>query len=120
MQKVRGSSPRRSTIKSVCAGEFGLVEGHSFSVRPPVSSRASRVVVGRTFELEAISAAIESSLDALVGICLEGEPGIGKTTLLSAAVEMATERGMTPIRVTADEEIRGPLLLARAVFDNPQ
>ena len=54
----------------------------------------------------------------LVGISLEGEPGIGKTTLINAAAEIAAERGLTPVLVVADEEIRGPLLLARSIFDN--
>jgi DNA-binding NarL/FixJ family response regulator len=93
-----------------------MVEGHSFSVRPPVSSRATRSVVGRTFELEAISSAIDASLESVVAISLEGEPGIGKTTLLNAAADMARSREMLPVVAVADEEIRGPLLLARAIF----
>ena len=96
-----------------------MVEGHSFSVRPPVSKRATRAVVGRTFELEAISSAIDASLESVVAISLEGEPGIGKTTLLKAAADMAVERDMAPVVVAADEEIRGPLLLARALFAAP-
>ena len=93
-----------------------MVEGHTFTIRPPASSRAARSVVGRTFELEAISSAIDASLESVVAISLEGEPGIGKTTLLNAAADMATSREMLPVVAVADEEIRGPLLLARAIF----
>src|SRR4051794_2319175 len=119
MQKVRGSSPRRST-KILRAGELGLVEGHSFSIRPPASNRVTRSVVGRTFELEAISSAIDASLESIVALSLEGEPGIGKTTLLNAAAEMLAKRDMVAVVVVADEEIRGPLLLARTLFRSPE
>ena len=47
---------------------------------------------------------------------LEGEPGIGKTRLLLAAAELASERGFTCVAITADEEIRGPFLVARSLF----
>ena len=79
-----------------------------------------RSVVGRTFELEAISSALDASLESVVAISLEGEPGIGKTTLLNAAAATAAERGMLPVIVVADEEIRGPLLLARTLFRSPE
>ena len=53
----------------------------------------SATVIGRTGELEAI----ERFLDALAGgpavLVLEGEPGIGKTTLVRAGVEAAHGRG---------------------------
>jgi len=97
-----------------------LVEGHSLNIRPPVASRATRSVVGRAFELDAISSAIDASLESIVAVSLEGEPGIGKTTLLNAAAEMAAQRDMIPVVVVADEEIRGPLLLAKALFRSPE
>src|SRR6266480_4330605 len=84
------------------------------------SKRVTRAVVGRLLELEAIESAVDSSLESLVGICLEGEPGIGKTTLMNAAAEIAAAHGMSSVMVAADEEIRGPLLLARAIFDNDE
>ena len=56
----------------------------------------------------------------MIGISLEGEPGIGKTTLLGAAAEEAAAKGFTPIIAVADEEIRGPLLLARAIFGSEE
>ena len=47
---------------------------------------------------------------------LEGEPGIGKTRLLLEAAELAASSGFTCIAITADEEIRGPFLVARSLF----
>ncbi|OGO56466.1 MAG: hypothetical protein A2V85_03735 [Chloroflexi bacterium RBG_16_72_14] len=47
---------------------------------------------------------------------LEGEPGIGKTRLLLAAAELAAADGFTCVAITADEEIRGPFLVARSLF----
>ncbi len=87
---------------------------------PAKSKLATRAVVGRLLELEAIESAIDASLESLVGICLEGEPGIGKTTLLNTAADFAAARGMSSVRIVADEEIRGPLLLARAIYDNDE
>jgi DNA-binding NarL/FixJ family response regulator len=52
-------------------------------------------------------------------VTLEGEPGIGKTRLLLAAAEMAAANGFATIAVTADEEIRGPFLVARSIFASP-
>jgi hypothetical protein len=37
----------------------------------------------------------------------------------SAAAELAEAEGFTPLAVTADEEIRGPFLLARGIFACP-
>jgi DNA-binding NarL/FixJ family response regulator len=89
------------------------------SAQTTPAMRAGRSLVGRAVELEAIKSAVEASLESLVGISLEGEPGIGKTTLLGAAAEMCTARGVVPIVAIADEELRGPLLLARTIFSNP-
>src|SRR5205814_3916512 len=70
--------------------------------------RTSRSVVGRPAELAAIQQEIESArAGRLVALTLEGEPGIGKTRLLMAAGQRASDEGFTTIDVTADEEIRG-------------
>ena len=47
---------------------------------------------------------------------LEGEPGIGKTRLLTAAQDLVTAEGFLVIAVAADEELRGPFLVARSIF----
>jgi DNA-binding CsgD family transcriptional regulator/tetratricopeptide (TPR) repeat protein len=77
-------------------------------------------VVGRPLELTAIEQELSAAASgALVGLTVEGEPGIGKTRLLLAATEIAAAQDFTTIAVTADEELRGPFLLARSVVGSP-
>src|SRR5262245_44282997 len=79
--------------------------------------RATGPVVGRQVELGAIRQEIASAKTGrLTAFTLEGEPGIGKTRLLVAAAELAAAEGFTVVAATADEEIRGPFLLARGLF----
>jgi len=82
--------------------------------------RATGPVVGREAELDAIRQELATArAGRLTGLSLEGEPGIGKTRLLLAASEIASEAGFTTIAVTADEELRGPFLLARSIVGSP-
>ncbi|HLF77070.1 MAG TPA: AAA family ATPase [Dehalococcoidia bacterium] len=103
-----------------------------FDVQSPLSAASSPLcslglytgrvvgsVVGRPRELAAIEQELEAVERGLTCLTLEGEPGIGKTRLLLAIEEMTRGRGFMPIAVTADEEIRGPFLLARSVFACP-
>jgi DNA-binding NarL/FixJ family response regulator len=89
----------------------------------PLALQGRRVtgsVVGRQVELGAIKQELASARSGrLTALTLEGEPGIGKTRLLLAAAELAAAEGFTPLAVTADEEIRGPFLLARGIFASP-
>jgi hypothetical protein len=78
--------------------------------------RVTGSIVGRSVELAAIENDIGEARQRLVAVTLEGEPGVGKTRLLLAAAELATAGGFTTVAVTADEEIRGPFLLARSLF----
>ena len=83
--------------------------------------RTGRAVVGRPAEL----AAIEDGINAAAGgrlsaVAVEGEPGIGKTRLLLAAREIAVARGFLTVAVGADEELRGPFLLARSILGAPE
>ena len=74
-------------------------------------------MVGRPAELAAIEQELHSAQGGRISsVTLEGEPGIGKTRLLVAGMELARAAGFTPIAVTADEELRGPFLLARGIF----
>jgi len=83
--------------------------------------RASGPVVGRRAELDAVRQELASAATGrLAALSLEGEPGIGKTRLLVAAGEMAAGAGCTTIAVTADEELRGPFLLARSILGSPE
>ncbi len=82
--------------------------------------RAAGPVVGRQVELGAIRQELASArAGRLTALTLEGEPGIGKTRLLVAAAEAAAAEGFMPLAATADEEIRGPFLLARGIFASP-
>ncbi|HXM55106.1 MAG TPA: AAA family ATPase, partial [Candidatus Dormibacteraeota bacterium] len=60
-------------------------------------------VVGRPVELEAIERMLGSLADGPAGVVLEGEPGIGKTTLWQAGVEEARRRGMRVLLCRAVE-----------------
>lgn len=51
-------------------------------------------VVGRASELDAIERLLDSLEEGPAALLLEGEPGIGKTTLILAGIEMARKRGL--------------------------
>jgi tetratricopeptide (TPR) repeat protein len=82
--------------------------------------RVSESVVGRPLEVAAIEQGIRNARSSFTALTLEGEPGIGKTRLLLAGSELATAAGFLTIAVMADEEIRGPFLLARSIFASPE
>ncbi|HZD79276.1 MAG TPA: AAA family ATPase, partial [Actinomycetota bacterium] len=83
--------------------------------------RISGALVGRPTELAAIrQELVDTRPGRLAAVTLEGEPGIGKTRLLLAVNELAGAEGATPIAVAADEELRGPFLLARSILGAPQ
>ena len=63
----------------------------------------STVVVSRSAEFRAIAALIESVKEHPAGLLLEGDPGIGKTTLWLAAIERAREAGMSVLSARAWE-----------------
>jgi predicted ATPase len=102
-----------SSAPSVVAAAFaplGLLE-----------HRTGRAVVGRPAELVAIEEGIAGAAGGrLTAVTVEGEPGIGKTRLLLAAREVAESRGFLSIAVAADEELRGPFLLARSIMGAPE
>ena len=78
--------------------------------------RATGSIIGRSAEIAAFSQELKEASGRLAAITLEGEPGIGKTRLLLAACDLAADAGFTVVAVTADEEIRGPFLVARSLF----
>jgi DNA-binding CsgD family transcriptional regulator/tetratricopeptide (TPR) repeat protein len=81
--------------------------------------RATGSIIGRESELAAIGQELKEASSRFAAVTLEGEPGIGKTRLLLAAAEMAVNSGFTTCAITADEEIRGPFLVARSLFASP-
>ncbi|HEX2032366.1 MAG TPA: AAA family ATPase [Actinomycetota bacterium] len=77
-------------------------------------------VVGRPAEMLALEQAMDAvAARAFRAVILEGEPGIGKTRLLEAAADLARARGFQVLTAISDEELRGPLLLARSLFASP-
>ena len=66
------------------------------------SWKAAWTVVGRRHELEAVS----RLLDEGGVLCLEGRPGIGKTTLWRAGVALSRERGFRVLAATPAEAER--------------
>jgi DNA-binding CsgD family transcriptional regulator len=88
-----------------------------FSPMALEAHRATGDVVGRPAELQAIAQELATArAGRLAGLTVEGEPGIGKTRLLLAAAERAAADGFTTIAATADEELRGPFLVARSIL----
>lgn len=81
--------------------------------------RPSGPVVGRLRELTAVRRSMVAARSSMACILLEGEPGIGKTRFLLDVDEIAAAEGFLSVAVTADEEIRGPFLLARSIFASP-
>jgi hypothetical protein len=55
-------------------------------------------VVGRGAELAAVERFVERAGSRLVALVLEGEPGIGKTTIWEAAVDAASASGFCVLR----------------------
>lgn len=78
--------------------------------------RVTESVVGRPIELASVEQELAAVQRGMVCLSIEGEPGIGKTRLLLATDKLARAQGFLTLAVTADEEIRGPFLMARSVF----
>src|SRR5262245_58807918 len=78
--------------------------------------RVGGSVVGRPQQIAAIQRELESARARLTGVTLEGEPGIGKTRLLLAALALCESAGFDTIAVAADEELRGPSLVVRSIL----
>ena len=83
-----------------------------------LQARGSREgLVGRPAELAAIRQELATAARGrLACVSIEGEPGIGKTRLLSAAQDLVAAEGFVVVAVAADEELRGPFLVARSIF----
>jgi DNA-binding CsgD family transcriptional regulator len=76
-------------------------------------------LVGRAPELAQLEACIEAAADGVGTVVLIiGEPGIGKTSLLSAAAQLAEMRGLEVRRTTASSaEVARPFSLLRPLLD---
>lgn len=79
-------------------------------------------MIGRASEADAITRFMERVPGGPVGLVIEGEPGIGKTTMWSEAVRMARERGYRvlqarPAEAEADLSFAGLGDLIGGIFD---
>ena len=85
--------------------------------------RAQRPIVDRRAELDAVHAEVaRAAAGALRAVVLEGEAGIGKTRVMEAAAEHASDSDPSfwALQVAADEELRGPFLLFRTLLGDPR
>ncbi len=110
-----GSAAQGSALRMTDGGALDPLVGPQCSLAVQLR-RASGAVIGRSAELEAIAREVRDATSRLAAVTLEGEPGIGKTRLLLAAADLASASGFTCVAITADEEIRGPFLVARSLF----
>lgn len=86
------------------------------------TARSQTPVIGRSQELEVIGQQLESTpVAGLRAVVLQGEAGIGKTRMLEAGAERASDHDppFWVLEVTADEELRGPFLLFRSLLTSP-
>lgn len=83
------------------------------------SRRVTQSLVGRGLELTAVEREVAAARNGMACLSMEGEPGIGKTRVLLSVEEIARVRGFRTIGATADEEIRGPFLVAKSIFASP-
>ena len=105
-------------IRMADGGVLDPLVGPQCSLAVQLRRATARSSDGRA-ELDAISQELREASTRLAAVTLEGEPGIGKTRLLLAAAELAAASGFSCVAITADEEIRGPFLVARSLFASP-
>lgn len=108
-------APVGATLRTGC--------GHRWTVRPwlvmiRVMEEASSPIVGRDSELAAVDAFLSTARTRCVVLALEGEPGIGKTTVWLEALQRARGRG-TRVLLTHPSEAEATLSYAALadIFD---
>ncbi len=65
-----------------------------------MSSRTETELIGRQNEVTALSEVLEEGARSPVAVLLEGDPGIGKTSLWRSALALAAERGAFVLRAS--------------------
>jgi hypothetical protein len=127
-----GATPRRiETVFTTASETAPLVDRHRsahLETEPP-RDRVRREstdhpgLVGRESELALIETMLEHSVDRGSVLIIQGEPGVGKSTLLDAAARTARQRDLLVLRTTGVEieaempfaglhQMLGPLLSA--------
>src|SRR5436309_8928314 len=75
-------------------------------------------IVGREAELASLNAFIDETEGGAAALVLEGEAGVGKSTLWGAAVEHARARGV-PVLSSPPSEMNAPSVRGRARARRP-
>ena len=101
---INSSAPRPTA--SACEGLGGVIIDISY-LRGDSCIEMSSDIVGRDAELETIQAFAERASGGPQAFVLEGEAGIGKSTLWRAGVERARERGLRVLSSRPAEAERG-------------
>jgi class 3 adenylate cyclase/tetratricopeptide (TPR) repeat protein len=100
--------------------EVKAASASAFDLSAP---RAVNAMVGRVAEQSMIRERLEAASSAgLQAVVVEGEAGIGKTRLLEAAADLASDpdHPFWVLEATADEELSGPFLLFRSLLTSPR
>ena len=71
------------------------------------------MIVGRTEEVDVLDGLVADVLPEPRALLIEGEPGIGKTTLLQELLSIARERDYAILVVPADPVRDGPFVRRR-------
>ncbi|CAN5616324.1 hypothetical protein BH23CHL8_BH23CHL8_13930 [soil metagenome] len=106
-------------IESTAPGAVATADRPARALCPlAMQVRGSREeLIGRPIEMAALRQELATAAAGrLACVSVEGEPGIGKTRLLMAAQNVAEADGFATIAIAADEELRGPFLLARSIL----
>lgn len=88
-----------------------------------LASRRDRRFVGRAAEVELFRSALTSTEPPFSVLYLHGPGGIGKSSLLAEFAGIATEAGLTPVRLDGREAAPSPdavLAVLRASLDVPE
>lgn len=96
---------RAVDLRSASAPAF--VRALGADLRSPLARAAApelaEVLLGRASEVEAVHRLVDAALEAPAVLLLEGEPGIGKTTLWRAGLALADERGFRTLSCRPSE-----------------
>ena len=76
------------------------------SMLAPSTDRAR--LLGRSAELEVLTGLLDDVEVSGAALVLRGDPGIGKSRLLSEAIALAEARGMSGVLATRGRSVRGP------------
>ena len=88
-----GGRPRRGRLRDRSARDNALASSRGEWYKRAVAELSSKAVVGRQEELARLAGFLSPAEDRPHALVLDGEAGIGKTTLFEAALADARDRG---------------------------